>query len=102
MWQLALKAMLGAARHRRLGRSALHLPVRPHEIKSTVPGPTFGFKSRNRRPPRDPVNCLQSFAYALLMKDCFAALATHFDGTLLQSQIYLDRVLREQGVAVMD
>ena len=29
----------------------------------------FTFKHRNRRPPRDPVNALLSFAYALLTKD---------------------------------
>ncbi len=30
----------------------------------------FTFADRNRRPPRDPVNALLSFAYALLVKDC--------------------------------
>lgn len=30
---------------------------------------TFDFTSRNRRPPRDPVNALLSFAYSLLTKD---------------------------------
>ncbi len=29
----------------------------------------FSFESRNRRPPRDPVNALLSFGYALLLKD---------------------------------
>ncbi len=29
----------------------------------------FDFHGRNRRPPRDPVNALLSFAYALLVKD---------------------------------
>jgi CRISPR-associated protein Cas1 len=29
----------------------------------------FDFDGRNRRPPRDPVNCLLSFLYALLCKD---------------------------------
>jgi len=29
----------------------------------------FNFEGRNRRPPRDPVNALLSFAYALLTKD---------------------------------
>jgi CRISP-associated protein Cas1 len=45
------------------------------------PTPTgFDFKNRNRRPPPDPVNALLSFAYALLTKDCFAALcAVGFD-----------------------
>jgi CRISP-associated protein Cas1 len=38
-----------------------------------VPGRGFDFTARNRRPPRDPVNALLSFAYAMLAKDCFAA-----------------------------
>ncbi len=45
-------------------------------LKAPVPGPTFDFKSRNRRPPRDPVNALLSFAYSLLTKDCFSAVCT--------------------------
>ncbi len=32
------------------------------------------FEGRNRRPPRDRVNALLSFAYALLVKECYAAL----------------------------
>jgi CRISPR-associated protein Cas1 len=40
------------------------------------PGRGFDFNSRNRRPPKDPVNALLSFAYALLAKDCFAAACT--------------------------
>jgi len=31
--------------------------------------PAFDFAHRNRRPPRDPVNALLSFAYSLLTKD---------------------------------
>ncbi len=34
----------------------------------------FDFTGRNRRPPRDRVNALLSFAYALLVKECVAAL----------------------------
>jgi len=34
----------------------------------------FRFDTRNRRPPRDPINALLSFAYALLAKDCTASL----------------------------
>lgn len=34
---------------------------------------SFAFDKRNRRPPRDPVNSLLSFAYALLLKDVTAA-----------------------------
>lgn len=32
----------------------------------------FDFTGRNRRPPRDPVNCLLSFLYGLLVKDLVA------------------------------
>jgi len=34
----------------------------------------FNFKSRNRRPPLDPVNALISFVYTLLVHDCRSAL----------------------------
>ncbi len=36
----------------------------------------FDFRSRNRRPPRDPVNALLSFGYALLAKEATVALLT--------------------------
>jgi CRISP-associated protein Cas1 len=45
-------------------------------LKSPTPGRSFDFRTRNRRPPRDPVNALLSFAYALLVKDCFSAVCT--------------------------
>ncbi len=49
-------------------------------LKAQPPGRGFDFTARNRRPPRDPVNALLSFAYALLAKDCFAAVcAVGFD-----------------------
>jgi len=34
----------------------------------------WDWHSRNRRPPRDPVNALLSFGYALLVKECTVAL----------------------------
>ena len=41
---------------------------------------TFDFNARNRRPPRDPVNCLLSYLYALLTKDLTAVtLGVGFD-----------------------
>lgn len=41
---------------------------------------SFDFTARNRRPPRDPVNALLSFAYSLLARDCtVAACAVGFD-----------------------
>jgi CRISPR-associated protein Cas1 len=36
----------------------------------------FSFESRNRRPPKDPVNALLSLAYALLAKDFTIAIQT--------------------------
>jgi CRISPR-associated protein Cas1 len=36
----------------------------------------FRFTTRSRRPPRDPINCLLSFIYALLRHDCVAALTS--------------------------
>lgn len=40
----------------------------------------FSFTTRTRRPPRDPINCLLSFLYALVRHDCIAALtATGLD-----------------------
>jgi CRISPR-associated protein Cas1 len=42
--------------------------------------PAFAFTTRSRRPPRDRINCLLSFLYALLRHDCIAALtATGLD-----------------------
>lgn len=37
---------------------------------------SFDFNARNRRPPRDPVNAMLSFGYALLAKECAVALAS--------------------------
>lgn len=43
-------------------------------------GGRFDFNGRNRRPPRDPVNALLSFVYALLVKDLTAIVfAVGFD-----------------------
>jgi CRISPR-associated protein Cas1 len=38
-------------------------------------GGEFSFDGRNRRPPRDPVNAMLSYAYSLLSKECMVALA---------------------------
>lgn len=41
---------------------------------------TFDFNGRNRRPPRDAINCLLSYAYSLLVKDLTATVfAIGFD-----------------------
>lgn len=45
-----------------------------------LPGLPFSFEGRNRRPPRDAINCLLSFIYALIVKDLQATcLAVGFD-----------------------
>jgi CRISPR-associated protein Cas1 len=36
----------------------------------------WDFSTRNRRPPKDPVNALLSFGYAMLAKECTVALLT--------------------------
>lgn len=44
------------------------------------PPAAFDFEGRNRRPPKDPVNCMLSMGYALLVKDLvIAAMAVGFD-----------------------
>lgn len=47
------------------------LMFKPEEGETAPP---FFFDSRNRRPPRDPVNALLSFLYAMLVKDLVATL----------------------------
>lgn len=41
----------------------------------TDPGMSFDFMGRNRRPPRDPINALLSFAYAMLTREWTVALS---------------------------
>ncbi|MGE5611014.1 MAG: CRISPR-associated endonuclease Cas1 [Bacillota bacterium] len=43
-------------------------------LKSHDLDATWDFNARNRRPPKDPVNAMLSFAYALLAKECTVAL----------------------------
>lgn len=52
--------------------------------------PEFPFTGRNKRPPRDPVNALLSFLYALLLTDCTAAL----EGVGLDPQVGYLHALR--------
>jgi CRISPR-associated protein Cas1 len=56
--------------------AALYFGQFSRMLKTAVGGRDFNFQARNRRPPRDPVNALLSFAYALLLKDCFSVLCT--------------------------
>jgi len=43
-------------------------------IFNSVLSDEFEFKKRTRRPPKDPINCLLSFGYTLLLNDVLAAL----------------------------
>lgn len=45
----------------------------PGMIKSDLP--EFDFQGRNRRPPRDPINALLSFAYSLLTRELAVTVA---------------------------
>jgi CRISPR-associated protein Cas1 len=45
-------------------------------IKTDAMDHTWDFNNRNRRPPRDPINALLSFGYAMLTKECTIALAS--------------------------
>lgn len=53
--------------------AALHFEAFPYHLR---PGlrQNFPFDGRNRRPPRDAINALLSFLYALLRHDCVSAL----------------------------
>lgn len=44
------------------------------KVKSADQSMQFDFTGRNRRPPLDPVNCVLSFCYGLLTKECVSAL----------------------------
>lgn len=48
---------------------AFHRALRPRDFPSE-----WDFSARNRRPPRDPINALLSFGYAILSKECMVAL----------------------------
>lgn len=56
--------------------AALYFAQFARFLRTPPTGIGFDFTARNRRPPRDPVNSLLSFAYALLTKDCFAVACT--------------------------
>ncbi len=54
--------------------AALHFGVFARHLRPALRA-TFSFEGRSRRPPRDAVNCLLSFLYALLRHDCVSALS---------------------------
>lgn len=70
--QSSLASLLGVE-----GAAArLYFEALPEMLRAgnTLPGEPFHFDGRNRRPPQDPVNCLLSYVYALLVKDLTATL----------------------------
>lgn len=52
--------------------ASIYFSVFAHLSRTT--DPVFRFNGRNRRPPRDAVNCMLSFVYTLIANDCTAAL----------------------------
>lgn len=77
----ALRGMEGNA-------AAAYFEAFPHLVLND--DPTFAFANRNRRPPRDPMNALLSFAYAMLTQECAAAL----EGVGLDPQVGYLHALR--------
>lgn len=53
--------------------AALHFEVFALHLRPALRA-AFPFTGRNRRPPRDGLNCLLSFLYALVRHDCVSAL----------------------------
>ncbi len=56
------------------GQAAAHYFAAFSSMLKTGELPDFDFQHRNRRPPKDPVNALLSFTYALLVKESLVAL----------------------------
>lgn len=56
------------------GQAAAHYFAAFSSMLKTGELPEFDFQLRNRRPPKDPVNALLSFTYALLVKESLVAL----------------------------
>lgn len=73
--QLARKASQAASIESLLGfegsAARVYFQAFPRMLRAQVGG--FDLEGRNRRPPRDPVNALLSFAYAMLTKDLVLA-----------------------------
>lgn len=73
----SLLGLEGAAARMYFGRFGDLLKPRSGEKEEDF---SFQFEGRNRRPPRDPINALLSYAYALLTKDLtLACLVVGFD-----------------------
>lgn len=52
--------------------ASAYFSVFAHLLRTT--DPVFKFNGRNRRPPRNAVNCMLSYVYTLIANDCTAAL----------------------------
>ncbi len=76
LWRLDRATEMGSLLGLEGQGAALYFGEFGRFLKQQPPGRGFDFTGRNRRPPRDPVNALLSFAYAMLCKDCFSAVCT--------------------------
>ncbi len=73
--------------------AALHFEVFSYHLRPAL-RTTFPFDGRSRRPPRDAINAVLSFLYALLRHDCVSALtATGLDAFV--GYLHTDRPGRE-------
>ncbi len=54
--------------------ASLYFQKFAHMLKGNSLDTNWDFHGRNRRPPRDPVNAMLSFGYAMLAKECTVAL----------------------------
>lgn len=71
--QLPLVSVLDDLRGIEGQAAALHFAAFPRHLRPAV-RQRFPMDGRNRRPPRDAINCLLSFLYALIRHDCVSAL----------------------------
>ncbi len=70
---LGIEGMAAKTYFANFGALLKHSPLPGDAPTRSLSG--FSFEHRNRRPPRDPVNAMLSFAYALLTKDWTITLA---------------------------
>jgi CRISP-associated protein Cas1 len=74
LYALGEKAVACAATESLLGIEGEAASIYFASFDAMLEHSEFRFEKRTRRPPRDPVNCLLSFGYALLAADCLSAL----------------------------
>jgi CRISPR-associated protein Cas1 len=83
---LSQTADLDAVRGIEGSAASLYFAVFPKLLRNNA----YTFDTRERRPPRDPINALLSFTYTLLVRDCQSAL----EGVGLDPQVGFLHALR--------